>query len=368
MASRPGLTSGITEVAQTKSDRALATWKEQAKQNINPAFARHPKKKDEVVNAIEKVEWDHQRMAVEDVTTQNLYNDAMESLFCERMPSVQGFVDVCPPSPSVLEALRIMNGLVLPPDISALLQEYGLDPDACCNPDLDDERKVLLEDFEIKYVGDDRFGPLDLRISKRRRDGGDVKEPAPKKRKRVPRLMQKSFSFAPQIPSPPSKIDWLSTSPVWQNNDEGSAPLKLRETDSQTQDSSATPQPEHQDGGLAVECLNSLNDRTRKHPPDTALITNKLSLSAIPADVNHALDAISAKMMDMRAAIAAQQQGQNDSIRNALRPLHQALDTIHKSTKATMEAAEMIKATLEKLDRDLTLEDGLVEGRLAVQG
>ncbi|GKT95175.1 hypothetical protein Ct61P_13025 [Colletotrichum tofieldiae] len=365
----PGRTSNVHEAAQTESCQALAAWKELAKRNINPAFARHPGKEHEIVNAIEKVDWDHERMTVEDVTTQSLYGDAMESFIYQSKPSVRRFVDVCPPNPSVLEALRIMNGFVLPPEISAQLQDYGLDPDACCNPDLDDEQKVLLEQFEIKYVGDDRFGPLDLRISRRRRNGGEVKKPLSKRRKLVNTTTPKPFSLGPHMSSPRSKIEELSTWAVCQNVDDGYASLNLRKVDSQARKPLTAPEIERQDSAPAADCTKLRYDRAKMGSQSAALAMNDTPcFPAIPTDVNLALDAISAKMADMRAAIAVQQQGQKDSIRDALRPLHQAVDTIHKSTKATMEAAEMIKVTLEKLDRDLALGDGLRDGQSAAQG
>ncbi|WYZ45530.1 hypothetical protein EsH8_VIII_000846 [Colletotrichum jinshuiense] len=132
----------IEKVASKKNKNSRWTtvlgWKRWARQQKKPvynedSFVKTNKELDAYISA---VKWDEETKKLVEISQQQPYRD-----FMNNWDSTKKRLSV--PSAIMLEAIRLMNDLVVPADISDLLAESGWDATKCCNPKLEAEEKKL---------------------------------------------------------------------------------------------------------------------------------------------------------------------------------------------------------------------------------
>ncbi|OHW97815.1 hypothetical protein CSPAE12_03430 [Colletotrichum incanum] len=140
------MASSSKSVAKAAAKRGRVTaaktpmgWKRWAKKQKNtiysePAFQASSNAVDLYLTSY--LSWDEKGKKPADISHQLLYSHLMAQW--ENIKK-QGQ----PPPASTLEAIRIMNSLVIPADIVDMLEKAGWDADRCCNPKLSQEQRKI---------------------------------------------------------------------------------------------------------------------------------------------------------------------------------------------------------------------------------
>ncbi|GKT46056.1 uncharacterized protein ColSpa_06237 [Colletotrichum spaethianum] len=189
----------IQKRSRKTSAKTPSGWKRWAKKQKNdvysePEFQESSEAVDAYLNFA--LSWDEERKKPADISQQLPYTQ-----FVAQWANVKKRGR--PPPASMIEAIRIMNSLIIPYNIVYMLAKAGWDADKCCNPKLSQEqRKLGTGPTELKRGIEDEGEPLsqDKKQKETVAVGQQESSNAETVSSEIPATRDQSFRESPPIP------------------------------------------------------------------------------------------------------------------------------------------------------------------------